>query len=407
MLLGWRQITLAARPLPSAIRLQMEKLFRTSFSDVTYKLGPEAASIGARAFVSGTRLFFAPDAWDPQSCDTHALIAHELAHVVQQRSRRLMDGIGANAGLLYEPALEAEADGMAGEARRHWKSPANNFAAVSRGTLDIAQPFEMSEGSYQIAVGLGSLFAGSVHVHESGTSAIEITDLKVRPEFRRRGMGRVLVHAALQTGLHLAKTYAVLASGDSGSGRLSSWYERLGFGRSGFQRGYIEYSARIARALPGIALFTAPPLRGQLIQCMEDDEEARRRRAARFGIDPEQKRREEERRQEEIRRLKQLFLGALHEYTLNMTHFVVLGSARKHGDHNPQGTFVQALLFIAAHARFDLVEVQDVNGEEINITLRLGNGMTVTAAYSFRYRTFTIFHSGPTTSGVGYGTHLG
>jgi hypothetical protein len=54
-----------------------------------------------------------------------------------------------------------------------------------------------------------------------------------------------------------------------------------------------------------------------------------------------------------------------------------------------------------------MVEIQDVNGEEINITFRLGNGLTLAASYSFRNRTFTIFHSGATTSGVGYGTHLG
>lgn len=406
MVLGWRQSPVRAFPLPSAIRTQMEKLFKTSFSDVTCTLGPEAASVGASAFASGTRLFFAPDAWDPYSRETIALIAHELSHIVQQRSRRRMSASGDGAGLVCDRTLEEEANGMAEEARKEWNFAPGSARVVPPPCLEIARPFEVFEGSYQIAAGMGSRLAGSVRVHESGSSAIEITDLNVRPEFRGRGVGRVLVHAALQTGLHLAKTYAILASGDSGSGRLSSWYERLGFGRSGFQRGYVEYSARIARALSGMALFTAPPLSGQLIQCMEDDEEARRRRAAKFGIDPEQKRREEERRQEGIRRLRQLFLGALHEYTLNMTHFVILGSARKHGDNNPQATFVQALLFIAAHARFDLVEVQDVNGEEINITLRLGNGLTVTAAYSFRHRTFTIFHSGPTTSGVGYGTHL-
>lgn len=407
MLLGWRQTSLLARPLPSAIRTQMEKMFRTSFSDVTYSVGPEPLSIGARAFVSGTHIFFAPHAWNPQSAETFALIAHELSHVVQQRSKRLMNRFDARARVVYEPGLEAEADGMSEEARLRWKRSAGDPAMIAYCALNLGQPFEVWEGSYQISAGAGRRLAGSARVHESGPSAIEITDLKVSPEFRRRGIGHALIHAALQTGQHLGRKYAVLASGDLGTGRLSRWYEHLRFARSGFQRGYVEYAANILRALSGVACFTAPPLSGQLIQCMEDDEEARRRRMERFGINPEQKRLEEERRNTEIRRLKQLFLGALHEYTLNMTRIIVLDSARKHGDRNPDRTFVQTLLYVAAHAAFDMVEVQDVNGEEINITFRLGNSVTVAASYSFRYRTFTIFHSGATASGVGYGTYLG
>lgn len=39
MVLGWRKTTPTANPLPSAMRLRMEELFRTSFSSVAYKLG--------------------------------------------------------------------------------------------------------------------------------------------------------------------------------------------------------------------------------------------------------------------------------------------------------------------------------------------------------------------------------
>jgi len=410
MLLGSRSVNATARPLPPAIQLQMEMLFRTSFSDVTCKVGPEPLSIGARAFASGTRLFFAPGAWDPHSRETRALIAHELSHVVQQRSRRLMSRFGARAGVVYDDALEAEADGMAEEATRCLKGRASGPAAVRHGMLDLGQPFEIWEGSYQIAACIGSRLAGSVHVHECGAAAIEVTDLKVRPEFRRRGIGRILIQSALQTGLHLARTYAVLASGDSGTGRLSRWYERLGFSKSGFQRGYTEYAAKISRALSGIALFTAPPLCGQLIQCMDmDDDERRRRRGERFPLTPDQAQKqqvEQQHRNTENRRLTQLFLAALHEKIDIRTYTEVKNDALKHGDRDPAKTFFDAYYNVAGRGDFSSVEIEDKNGEEIVITFRLGNGWTVAGSYSFRNKTFTIFHSGRTASGVGYGTNL-
>ncbi len=67
-------------------------------------------SVSARAFATGTDVYFAKGEYQPGSADGDRLIAHELAHVVQQRG-------AANTGPLTvsEPgdALETEADAVA------------------------------------------------------------------------------------------------------------------------------------------------------------------------------------------------------------------------------------------------------------------------------------------------------
>ena len=67
-------------------------------------------SVSARAFATGTDVYFSKDSYNPGTADGDRLIAHELAHVVQQRG-------AANAGPLTvsQPgdALEREADDVA------------------------------------------------------------------------------------------------------------------------------------------------------------------------------------------------------------------------------------------------------------------------------------------------------
>ena len=69
-------------------------------------------SVSARAFATGTDVFFARGEYNPGSASGDRLIAHELAHVVQQR--------GAPAGgplTVSTPgdALETEADAVANQ----------------------------------------------------------------------------------------------------------------------------------------------------------------------------------------------------------------------------------------------------------------------------------------------------
>jgi hypothetical protein len=95
-------------PLPAAPRTRMETAFGRSFGGVRIHADAGAAGIadriGARAFTVGSDVGFAAGQFRPGTLDGDALLAHELAHTVQQ-----VGGSGA-AGVA---ALEADADAAA------------------------------------------------------------------------------------------------------------------------------------------------------------------------------------------------------------------------------------------------------------------------------------------------------
>ncbi|HYR10132.1 MAG TPA: DUF4157 domain-containing protein [Longimicrobium sp.] len=88
------------RPLDPAVRAEMEPRFRHSFADVRVHADGQAAesarAVGAHAYAVGRSVVFAAGRYAPRSVEGRRLIAHELAHVVQQS--------GAAAAL--QPALE-------------------------------------------------------------------------------------------------------------------------------------------------------------------------------------------------------------------------------------------------------------------------------------------------------------
>jgi hypothetical protein len=77
--------------LDAATRARMEPLFGFDFSKVRVHAGPEAAasarSIGARAFTVGPHIVFGDSQHAPGTSAGSMLLAHELAHVVQQRGQ--------------------------------------------------------------------------------------------------------------------------------------------------------------------------------------------------------------------------------------------------------------------------------------------------------------------------------
>jgi hypothetical protein len=103
--------------LPSNVRGRMEGDLG-DLSDVTVHTDDTAdqlnRSVSAKAFATGTDVYFAKGEYNPGSSDGDRLIAHELAHVVQQRG-------APNSGPLTvsQPgdALETEADTVADSIR--------------------------------------------------------------------------------------------------------------------------------------------------------------------------------------------------------------------------------------------------------------------------------------------------
>ncbi|MGA9770394.1 MAG: DUF4157 domain-containing protein [Blastocatellia bacterium] len=80
----------AGQPLDGGVRTQMESAFGESLSDVEIYTDGNAAGVSsdlrARAFTVGNQIAFGAGEYRPGTPVGDALIAHELAHVLQQRS---------------------------------------------------------------------------------------------------------------------------------------------------------------------------------------------------------------------------------------------------------------------------------------------------------------------------------
>ena len=74
--------------LPDEVRVEMERKFQTSFREVRIHSDKEAEdiceSIHALAFAHGHDVYFNKGQYNPNSNTGRELLAHELAHVVQQ-----------------------------------------------------------------------------------------------------------------------------------------------------------------------------------------------------------------------------------------------------------------------------------------------------------------------------------
>ena len=103
----------SGRPLDSHIRAPFERAFGYSFADVRVHTDAAAASsarqLGARAFTHGARIAFGPGQYQPDSAAGQRLLAHELAHVVQQGKGQSADQAISSLG---SPS-EMEADNAA------------------------------------------------------------------------------------------------------------------------------------------------------------------------------------------------------------------------------------------------------------------------------------------------------
>jgi len=98
----------SGQPLAPHTRSRMEASFGRDFHDVRIHTDSQsqklAEELGARAFASGKDIFLREGAHQPHSAKGQELLAHELAHVVQQDAA----GKGGAPGIHH--ALEAEAD---------------------------------------------------------------------------------------------------------------------------------------------------------------------------------------------------------------------------------------------------------------------------------------------------------
>lgn len=113
-------------PLEASSRATMEGVFGRDFSQVRVHsdavAGESARAAGSAAYARGTDIVFAPGRYSPGTTAGRELLAHELAHVVQQ---------GQAGGGPPGPAHEAEADRAAAAAVSGRAAPA--LSPVSSG----------------------------------------------------------------------------------------------------------------------------------------------------------------------------------------------------------------------------------------------------------------------------------
>jgi hypothetical protein len=102
------------RPLEHGVIARLEPTVGDSLADVRVHTGSDAAAlaraVSARAFTVGSDIFFAAGEYRPGSGDGDRLIAHEVAHVIQQRGASLAGPLTVSSP---GDALEQEAEGVA------------------------------------------------------------------------------------------------------------------------------------------------------------------------------------------------------------------------------------------------------------------------------------------------------
>jgi hypothetical protein len=122
----------AGHPLDRESMAPLERHFGADLSEVRVHTDAEAAEsanrLDALAYTHGREIYFAPGMYAPGSSSGRKLLAHEVAHVVQQSAERAPAIAGKSArGAKIAPADDA----LEGEAERH----AQQFAGGAGATM--------------------------------------------------------------------------------------------------------------------------------------------------------------------------------------------------------------------------------------------------------------------------------
>lgn len=122
-------------PLDTSTRANMESRFGQDFSDVRVHTDgaahESAKSVNAQAYTVGSNIVFQRDKYDPSSAGGQHMLAHELTHVVQQRSGPV-EGTEAGGGVkVSDPSDRFEREAVA-NADRLMSAPAPAGPAVQR-----------------------------------------------------------------------------------------------------------------------------------------------------------------------------------------------------------------------------------------------------------------------------------
>lgn len=78
------QIGRGGQPLPAPLRHHLETQMGHNLAGVRVHEGQQAVHVGARAFTSGTDMYFRAGEYQPNTIAGQHLIAHEVVHTIQQ-----------------------------------------------------------------------------------------------------------------------------------------------------------------------------------------------------------------------------------------------------------------------------------------------------------------------------------
>ncbi|MFE6775585.1 DUF4157 domain-containing protein [Streptomyces sp. NPDC057702] len=132
------------RSLDPETRTDMEARLGADFSDVRVHTDgaahDSATEVGAHAYTVGTHVVFQRDAYDPSSHQGRTTLAHELTHVLQQRSGPV-DGAEAPGGIrVSDPGDRFEREAAANAERVMAQPPATPAPTTEAATPPAPAP---------------------------------------------------------------------------------------------------------------------------------------------------------------------------------------------------------------------------------------------------------------------------
>jgi hypothetical protein len=169
-------------PIDAAARATLEKYYATDLSDVRVHTDSEdarsAESIDAQAYTTGREVYFGRGMYAPSSAAGQKLLAHEVAHVIQQSAGKqpslaAKTTLGVKIGAVDDP-LEAEAE-RAAEKFASGAEHADLDEDVRKRHQSLIQRFvqrapdepkrELPPGTYSLQVGLWTFTTDQVQLH--------------------------------------------------------------------------------------------------------------------------------------------------------------------------------------------------------------------------------------------------
>lgn len=164
------------KPLDPATRSHMEQRFGRDFSGVRVHHGAEAAqsarAVGARAYAVGNNIVFGAGEYAPSTASGRRLMAHELAHTIQQRSA------SGSSTTRISNAGESEADSAADAVMANRPAPAQPQVGggMQRDPLPDLPKTPDSDALIENASPLTAAAIGSTTLDGFKTGSAELTE---------------------------------------------------------------------------------------------------------------------------------------------------------------------------------------------------------------------------------------